>query len=92
MLDNIDEIMSKFTNSTLKNLNKDNFYKILLFLKKQNCECIDDIVEDYIDIFIIEYEEFVKKYSMLNKKYNGNYLNLVNEDMNYLEEMFMDYN
>ena len=86
----INEILEKYSESVLKNLSKDNFNKILNFLIKEKCECIEDIIDDYLDIFTIDYDEFVIKYNKLNKKYNGNYINLVSEDMNLLEEMFYD--
>lgn len=91
MLDNINEILEKFSPSILNKLNRDNFDKIVKFLKNEGCECIDDIIEDYIDIFTIEYTEFQKKYVKLNDKYSNQYLKLVSEDMNYLEEIFNDF-
>lgn len=88
MVNNIDEILDKYTNSVIKNLNRDNMNKIIEFLSKENCDFIETIIEDYLDLFTIDFLEFQKKYESLNKKYNNKYLSLVSEDMNYLEEMF----
>lgn len=88
MVNNIDEILDKYTNSVIKNLNRDNMNKIIEFLSKKNCDFIETIIEDYLDLFTIDFLEFQKKYESLNKKYNNKYLSLVSEDMNYLEEMF----
>ena len=62
------EILDKFSNSVLVNIDKDNFYKIYVFLLKNHCDFIDDIIEDYLDIFIIEYNEFVNKFYFLNRR------------------------
>ena len=74
----------------IKNINKDNVIKIINFLTLENCDYIEDILEDYLDIFTIEYEEFVNKYHKLNAKYNFNLLTQATEDMNILEEFFED--
>ena len=83
------EIIEKYSISALNNLNADNVSKIIIFLKKENCDYIEDILEDYLDLFTIEYETFINKYKKLNEKYN-NLLELAKEDMNILEEFFID--
>ena len=86
----INEILEKYSESVLNKLDKNNFNEILNFLIKEKCECIEDIIEDYLDLFTIDYDKFIVRYSNLNKKYNGYYIKLVSEDMNLLEEMFND--
>lgn len=85
----MEEIIEKYSSSVIKNLDRNNIDKIIVFLKKENCNYIEDILEDYLDLFTIEYEIFVNKYNELNKKYNNKYLELVSNDMNLLEEFFM---
>lgn len=87
-LKKIEEIKEKYSESVLKNLNKENFYRIYSFLRKEKCNFIDDIVSDYLDLFNFNYDEFVKKYIKLNEKYNKQFLNKVSEDMNLLEEFY----
>ena len=48
----------------------------------------DEIVENYLDLFTFNYEEFIFKYNELNKKYSNNYLKAVDQDMNLLEEFY----
>ena len=62
--------------------------KIIEFLVLRECDYIEDILEDYLDIFTIDYEEFVKRFEKINKNYNNEYLKLASEDMNLLEELF----
>lgn len=89
-MDSIEEIKKKYAKSVIKNLNRENFYKIINFLESNNCDFIEDIVSDYLDLFNIEYVEFVKKYNNLNEKYSNNFLQKASEDMNLLEEFYND--
>ena len=84
----IKNIKEKFEKSVFYNLDKENFYKIIDFLLKEKCDYIDDIISDYLDLFNIQYEEFIRKYNILNDKYNGEFLQRASEDMNMLEEFY----
>ena len=89
-MDSIEEIKKKYAKSVIKNLNRENFYKIINFLESNNCDFIEDIVSDYLDLFNIEYVEFVKRYNKLNEQYSNNFLQKASEDMNLLEEFYND--
>ena len=84
----MNEILEKYSNSVIRNLDKENVSKILLFLEREKCEYIEDILEDYLDLFTFEYEIFVEKYNKLNEKYNNKFLELASADMNLLEEFY----
>ena len=84
------DIIEKYSVDVLKNLNKDNIVEIVHFLESQNCDFIEDILEDYLDLFTMEYNGFINKYNKLNKKYDFNLLKKASEDMNILEEFFED--
>ena len=86
---NIDEIKEKYEESVFENLDKENFYKIVTFLSKEKCNYIEDIVSDYLDLFNMQYDEFIKQYEKLNKKYNGMLIEKASEDMNILEELYL---
>lgn len=85
---NADEILTKYEDDVIKNIDKDNMMKIIGFLEEKNCSFIDEIVENYLDLFTFNYEEFIFKYNELNKKYSNNYLKAVDQDMNLLEEFY----
>ena len=53
------DILEKYNNSVIKNLNEENLKKIVSFLEENNCPCIEDIISDYLDLFTIEYDEFL---------------------------------
>ncbi len=84
----MDEILEKYTNSVLKNIDSSNMKKIISFLEKKECHYIEDIVEDYLDLFTIDYELFIEYFDRLNEKYHHEFLTLASEDMNLWEEFF----
>ena len=62
--------------------------KIVSFLLSNGCDYIEELVEDYLDIFTFDYDEFVAKFNRLNSKYNHNLINEIKDDMNILEEFY----
>ena len=84
----MDKILSKYSDSVIKNINKDNMNKIIKLLEYYNCDYIEDIIEDYLDLFIIDYDIFKDKLDKLNNKYNNMFLDLASSDMNLLEEFY----
>ena len=84
-MNDINSIKQKYEVHVLKNLDRENFYKIVQFLLKENCDYMEDIVSDYLDLFNLQYEDFVNKYNILNIKYNGKLLQMASEDMNIFE-------
>ncbi len=80
--------LSKYENSIFNNLEKENVIKIIRFLENNNCFYIDELLDDYLDIFTFEYDEFVNIFNSLNKKYNNNLINQISNDMNIIEEFY----
>lgn len=87
---NVEEIIDKYESSILKNINKDNMLKIVEFLQQNKVIYIEDIIENYLDIFTIPYDEFIEKFSKLNKKYNNELVNMLNDDVNVLEAILYE--
>ena len=83
---NID--ISKYENSVIKNFDKDNLIKIYSFLLSNNCDYVEELIENYLDIFTFEYDDFVTRFNKLNAKYNYNLINEIRDDMNILEELY----
>lgn len=86
---NPEEILNKYEKDIIRNISKENFVKIIKFLQEKNCDFIDEIVEDYLDLFSFEYDEFVEKYNKLELKYGDSLLNEIKDDMNILEEFYI---
>ena len=87
----IEEILEKYSDSVLRNLNTDNMNHIIEFLKNNHCDYIEDIIEDYLDLCTIDYEVFIKKFKQLNHQYENKFLNLAKQDMNLLEQFYNDF-
>lgn len=87
---NVEEIIDKYEFSILKNINKDNMLEILEFLQQNKVIYIEDIIENYLDIFTIPYDEFIEKFSKLNEKYNNELVNMLNDDVNVLEAILYE--
>ena len=84
----IDIDFSKYEKSVISNINKENVMKIVTFLSSEKCDYIEELLEDYLDLFTFDYNDFVNKYNKLNLKYNNNLLSFVKDDMNILEEFY----
>ena len=78
----------KYEKTVINNINRENFNRIIAFLLKEKCNYVEDIIEDYLDLFTLDYKEFIKRYEILNKKYEGKLIKKANEDMNILEEFW----
>lgn len=83
-----DSFFDKYAPHVIGGLNKENFEKIVNFLISTNCNCIEDIVTDYLDLFLFDYSDFKNKYDILNKKYDNCYWNKVSYNMDLLEEFY----
>lgn len=87
-MQDINDIINKYDKSIVNKLNIENFSRIVLFLRKSGCDFVDDIVENYLDLFVFDYDEFVNKYYKLDVKYNGNFLKKASYNMDILEEFY----
>lgn len=83
------DMLSKYEVSVLKNIDINNMKKIITFLETKDCDFIDEILTDYLDIFTFDYKIFVEKYDKLNKEYNNQLLEKVRNDMNILEKFYL---
>ena len=83
---NID--ISRYENSVVASIDRENVMKIISFLSINKCDYIEELLEDYLDIFTFDYDDFVIKYNNLNKKYNYNLINEISNNMSILEEFY----
>lgn len=84
----MNDIIDKYNLSVIKNIDKTNMIKIISFLEKEDCYYIDDIIEDYLDLFTIDIENFILIYNILNKKYDNKFLEYAAFDMNLFEKFY----
>ncbi len=83
---NID--INKYEDSVIKSIDEENIGKIVSFLSSNGCDYVEELLEDYLDIFTFGYDEFVVRFNKLDDKYNHNLINEIRDDMNILEELY----
>lgn len=89
MLDNeinINEIIKKYEIEYLKKIDESNVKKIIKFLRNENVDYIDELIEDYLYLFLIEYEEFKTRYYKLKQKYGENIVGEIANDLSILDD------
>lgn len=86
MDDVFERISEKFEIGVFKSLNTDNLKRIISFLQSRGVDYIDELIDCYLDLFTIEYDEFVLRFSKLEEKYTDNLVKLISEDLTILEE------
>ena len=84
----MDVDLNKYENSLLKGLDKENINKIATFLLSKNCDFLDELFEDYLDIFSIDYDLFVSKFNKLDELYNHHLIDEIRDDMEIMEEFY----
>lgn len=81
----MNNLFNQYEKDLFLNLDKDNYKKILDFLYIEVPEYTEDIITNYLDLFLINYEEFKDKYNKLKDKYGINFLK---EDISILEQIY----
>lgn len=81
----IEESLSNYDINYLKNINEDNFKNIYNLFMEYKFDYIEDIILKYLEIFEIEYRIVEKKLNNLIKALGPNYIDIIGEDMTYLE-------
>lgn len=81
----MNNLFNQYEKDLFLNIDKDNYKKILDFLYLEVPEYTEDIVTNYLDLFLINYEEFKNKYNKLKDKYGINFLK---EDISILEQIY----
>ncbi|MCI8778877.1 MAG: hypothetical protein HFI87_06990 [Bacilli bacterium] len=82
----IKELYEKYELDVLKNLNDDNILKIVNFLTLEHVDFIDELFSDYLDLFTIDYNEFINRFNNLKQKYGNNLVELISNDLSILDE------
>lgn len=84
----IEEIIDTFEEGVLLKLDGDNIQKILSYLKEQKIYYMEDILVQYLDLFLMSYDEFVRKFEQLKAKYFANFVEYLAYHFDILEEIY----
>lgn len=79
--------LCKYEDSIIRNLDSDNMAKIIYFLESKNIDYVSDIINDYLDIFMFDCEEFIDRFNKLSDKYDD-FIYLLNKDLGILENLY----
>ncbi len=85
----LDELKQTFDKNVLNQLNDYNVFNIISYLKMHNIYFIEDIIMQYLDLFLMEKEQFVKKFEMLKRKYSYQFIEMLEFHLDILEEMLV---
>lgn len=88
--DDIEELYDNYDVNVLNNIDKDNFDKIYNLFKEYKFDFIEDIIIKYFDIFVLEYKDVDNKLNRLVKALGDNYIDIIGNDMSYLEYIVRD--
>ena len=88
--DDIEELYDNYDVNVLNNIDRDNFDKIYNLFKEYKFDFIEDIIIKYFDIFVLEYKDVDNKLNRLVKALGDNYIDIIGNDMSYLEYIVRD--
>ena len=85
--DDIQEIYLKYPKEILLLLDERKIDKFAQVLNRLEIYCIDDILLRFIEIFVLEENDFINKITNLIHKLGDNYVEKINYDLEVLEEL-----
>ena len=81
------QILDNYKTEYLKSLDEQNFLKIYKLFVEYKFYFIEDIILKYLEIFEMEYNEVNKKLELLKNKLGNNFVYIIGNNMNYLDEI-----
>ena len=88
--DDIEKLYDNYDVNVLNNIDRNNFDKIYNLFKSYKFDFIEDIIIKYFDIFVLEYKDVDNKLNRLVKALGDNYIDIIGNDMSYLEYIVRD--
>jgi hypothetical protein len=83
----INEIFNNYDINFLRSIDEEQFISVYNIFKKYNFDYIEDIIENYLELFTMDSNIVEEKILLLKDKLGDNFVNLIGEDMTYLEEI-----
>ena len=90
---NLDEMDIKilrenFDEELIKKVDLENVAKIFNYLNKNDVYYAKDLFLNSLDLFLLPYEEFIKKFEILKEKLGIDFVNKLGEDSSLIEIMY----
>lgn len=86
--DAVNNIIETFDNELLKKLERNNIIAIINYLESNNIDFIEDILSYYTDLFILNVDEFIRRFEILKEKYGKNFCYNLAYKLDILESMW----
>lgn len=92
---NLDEIDIKllkenFDEEVIKEIDPTNAYKIYKYLEDNGVYYAKDLYINHLDLFLSDYEDFVKRFERLKKEVGSDFVDKLGEDDSLIEIMYKD--
>ena len=88
-LEELEELKDTFDTSVFHQLQEDNVTKIIEYLKDNHIFLLEDIIKEYLDLFLLDYKEFISKFEKLKNLYHNNFAERLAYNLNILEGMYL---
>ena len=90
---NIDEIDIKllkenFDSETIKKIDAENVYHINKYLLDNDVYYAKDLLISSLDLFLLPYEEFIKRFERLKERLGNDFVDKLGEDTSLIEIMY----
>ena len=90
---NIDEIDIKllkenFDSETIKKIDAENVYHINKYLLDNDVYYAKDLLISSLDLFLLPYEEFIKRFERLKERLGNDFVDKLVEDTSLIEIMY----
>ena len=79
------QIMFNYDIQFLSSLNEEKFLKIYNLFKEYNFYFIEDIILNYLEIFLFEYDDVLKGINLLKEKLGDNFVSIIGKNMTHLD-------
>lgn len=86
--DDIIHLKETFDSELLNKIDYENLMKCYEYLIGERIHFAKDILLEYLDLFLIDYDEFKIKFQQLKKGLGNNYVERLEEDTSLLETYF----
>ena len=83
----IKNIVDTFDEEIIKKVDIDNLFKIYKYLIDNGIYFARDLIVDYLDIFTLDYDEFVTRFEKLKSELGSNYVEILENDISKLEDL-----
>ena len=81
----LNELFNNYDINYLRSIDQNNFESVYQVLKKYNFYFIEDIIEEYLEIFEMDKNIVEKKILILKDRLGDDYVNIIGNDLSYLE-------